>query len=492
VRLAVFLVLAVVASAGLAGTGGTGAAVADATVANVAVTGVNVTPATAVPGETVTVVPTIENFASSNETYDVTAVALRSAPGDDFREIARVRDPGRLSPGGSLQVPLTETFSTPGTKRLSVVVFGRTEGGDSVQLSYPVTVRVDDAHPKVELDVRRPVEGVESNATVTVANGLSRDLRNVEVTLSGDVEVERPRQVAATLPAGETRAFAFSVTPTDAGRTDVDATVEYTLPDGPTRETGTSVRVDARALEDRLDLTTNVTGNALSVTATNLGNTRIEDLVVGGESDNASIGQAVVPSLDPGASTTVRLPVRDPTGTVRVDVRASYEVGGRTVNTTGEAATLRVNPGRVTLTGIDVGRESGHLVVSGSASNVGLSPVDSVVVRAVETEGVTPVAPNREYFVGSIPASDFVSFDVTARVSANATEIPLEVSYLSDGRRRVERVSVPVGEAASTPSNGGGGSGGGGLLVPALVGLVVVVAVAALIVVAWRNRRGDD
>jgi hypothetical protein len=118
-----------------------------------------------------------------------------------------------------------------------------------------------------------------------------------------------------------------------------------------------------------------------------------------------------------------------------------------------------------------------------------------VVVRVLEREGVRPVAPNREYFVGSIPASDFVSFDVTVRVSEDVTTIPLEVTYLSEGERRVEEVTVPVDDATvRTPdrSGGGVGAGTGDLLVPVAVGAVVVLVVGVLVVLGWRNRRVGD
>jgi hypothetical protein len=359
-----------------------------------------------------------------------------------------------------------------------------------------VTVRVTDEDPRVAVDIAEPIEGVESNATVTVANGLDRDLRNVEVTLSGDVTVERPRRVRSTLAAGETASFPFGAVPEGSGETGVTATVEYALAGGPTRSVSTTKTVRTAALDDRVALTTNVTGRRVVVTATNLGNVEVENLVVAGNATNATVGQTVVGTLGPEESATVSLPVRDLDGPATVEVRADYEVGDEIVTTPAERVTLRSTPGRVELTGLDVQPESGHLVVTGSASNVGLSPVDSVVVRVVESEGVTPVSPNREYFVGTIPASDFVSFDVTARVDENVSEIPLRVTYLSDGQRRVEEVSAPYREATvETPDRSDGGSGdagGGGILLPAAVGVVVVLAVGVLVYVGWRNRRVGD
>jgi hypothetical protein len=467
-----------------------------ATAANVAITDVNVSPTSPVPGETVTFTATVENFEGSNQTFVVEGATLRTKPGEGFTEFARIRNPGRVAPGASLRLPLVRSFATPGTRELRVEVYGRVDGGGRLQLTYPVTVRVAEADPRVAVDLSRPIAGVESNATVTVANGLDRDLRNVEVTLSGDVTVERPRQVRSALAAGETGSFAFEAVPTGAGETGLTATVEYTLANGPTRRVAATKTVRTAELDDRVVLTANASGRMVSVTATNLGNVDAEGLVVRGVATNATVGQAVVGTLAPDETATVRLPVQDLDGTAAVEVRADYEVAGTAVSVAGDRVRLRSRPGRVELTGIDVQRESGHLVVTGSASNVGLSAVDSVVVRVREVDGVTPAPPNREYFVGSIPASDFVSFDVTARVTGDTTSIPLEVTYLSDGQRRVEEVSAPYREATvETPDRSDGGSGdagGGGILLPAAVGVVVVLAVGVLVYVGWRNRRVGD
>ena len=491
--LVVALVPASAVAVGVEVGAGVGVGTAETLVANAAITNVSVSPNSPVPGETVRFAATVENFRGSNETFVVEAAALRTGPGGDFNEYARIRDPGRIPPGASLQIPLLQSFGSTGTKDLRVVVFGRTAGGERVQLTYPVTVRVTDEAPRVAVDLSEPIRGVESNATVTVANGLGRDLRNVEVTLSGDVTVERPRQVRSTLAAGETASFPFRAAPNGSGGTDVTATVEYTLAGGPTRSVSTTKTVRTAELDDRVALTTNVTGRRVVVTATNLGNVDAENLVIRGNATNATVGRAVVGTLRPDESATASLPVRDVDGPVTVEVRADYEVGDTTATTPAERVTLRSTPGRVELTGLDVQPESGHLVVTGSASNVGLSPVNVVVVRVAESEGVAPVSPNREYFVGTIPASDFVSFDVTARVDGNVSEIPLRVTYLSDGRRRVEEVSVPYrGAAAETPDRSDGDSGGGGLLLPAVVGVAVVMVVGVLVFVGWRNRRVGD
>ncbi|MFC6727013.1 hypothetical protein ACFQE1_22055, partial [Halobium palmae] len=167
----------------------------------------------------------------------------------------------------------------------------------------------------------------------------------------------------------------------------------------------------------------------------------------------------VVESLPPGATRTVQLGVSNLDGPTSVTVRAAYEVDGRTNRTVEQTVEVRANPGRIQLTGLDSADEGDYLRISGSASNVGLQPVDSVIVRVLPVEGVEPSPPNREYFVGTVPASDFVSFDVSAQVGANVSQVPLEVTYLSDGTRRSETVEVPVEPAVGSGAVGGSGGG---------------------------------
>jgi hypothetical protein len=172
-----------------------------------------------------------------------------------------------------------------------------------------------------------------------------------------------------------------------------------------------------------------------------------------------------------------------------LDITARYELGAETRQ---RSTSSRVNigrvPGEIELTGLDVRREDGQLHVVGNAANVGLERVDSVLVRVASAPGIEPAPPNPEYFVGTVPASDFVSFDVYATVDGDVSEIPLVVTYLADGQQRTLRTTVSYDSSAQqTPANDGDNGTGP---VVFLVGGLVVLAVAATVAVGWRNRGG--
>lgn len=473
---------------------------------NASVTNVTVSPQQPVPGESTTFTATVRNLASSESEYTIDAVALRSPENSPLEEYARIRDLGTLAPGTELTVPLDASFDSPGTKDLRIVVFGENADGERITLQYPVSVRVVDGEPTVDVNVSRAVVDAESTATVTVANGMDRELRNVEVSLDG-VPTEQTRRVRSRLAGGETAEFRFTIEPEETGEATVRANVDYELANsGVDGSTSARTRVTVEELNERVtvDGVARRGESAIEVTVTNLGNSRVESVIVGGESGDLGVGRATIAALAPGASRTVMVPVSglDPGASATASIRAAYDVPGRD-GYTGEADGGQVvfdkvpnatpstpqPPAEIRLTGIEVVEEDGKLRISGSASNVGLTEAQSVIVSVRETEGVTPAEPSREYFVGRVPGSDLVSFDVYARTDGSVDTIPLEVSYLSEGERQTQEFSVPAPNVDRTtvpePSSGS-------MVLPAVGGTLVVLAVLVIIFIGWRSRRDDS
>jgi hypothetical protein len=166
-----------------------------------------------------------------------------------------------------------------------------------------------------------------------------------------------------------------------------------------------------------------------------------------------------------------------------VDVRVDYETAGTQAS---ERTTVqyRSNPGRVAVTGVDYEVEDGTVFVSGSVANVGLTDVNGVVVRVVPAPGVDPVRPYPDYFVGTVPSSDFATFDLSAAVADDVDTVPVEVRYLVQGERRVVTTNVSVADRpAPAPEASGGPSTV--VLVAGALGVLVVVTVAVYL---YRRR----
>jgi len=454
---------------------------------------VEVTPDPVLEGESVTIAPTIANDESATGTFNLTSVALRTTDGDRLRPHTNITNLGTLSPGASVRVPFEVEFEAAGQKRLRVVALGENETGARKRVEYPVSFRVRDDHPDVRVATDDTVTaGVDEPLNVTVSNGFERELRGVRVEVIGDgLDVDPVTAGTATLAAGDERTFAFDVRGSDPGTRAVEVVVRYRTTTGLERETTDRYELSFDPLREDVSIDAGVPAageTTVPVTVGNFGNAPIENVVVRAEASNGSVSPVAVGTLAAGTTERVELTVDGVETRADLRVFATYESTGETkrVETTSR---VRAQPaGEIELTGLDVEREGGRLHVVGSAANVGLDEVNSVVVRVRATEQVEPAPPNREYFVGTVPASDFVSFDVYATVDGNVSEIPLEVTYLAGGERRTVDATVPY-EGPTEPREPTTDGGGSGPLVY-VVGAVAALLVVALVVVGWR-RRGE-
>lgn len=111
-------------------------------------------------------------------------------------------------------------------------------------------------------------------------------------------------------------------------------------------------------------------------------------------------------------------------------------------------------PTEIRLTGVSTDEGDGHKRITGSVSNLGISDANSVLVRVQETEDVTPVQPQKSYFVGTVLQSNFAPFEVTAAIDDDADTIPLEVTYIADGERHTKTTTVEVSDGSSSAVNG--------------------------------------
>ena len=411
------------------------------------ITNVTVSPQEPRPGELVRFTTTIQNAQGASGSFEVTDVWIRDA--DSSTEYARAEDLGNVPPGASLQVPLTTRFDSAGVEDLRVRVNVVNQNDELTRLEYPVTVVVSDRATQLSVDVEEPVVGATSEVNVTVSNGGADPIRQLDLRVGGDgVDAENPRRLLARLDAGADRTFTYDVTFTQSGETDLDAALQYTSTSGQTQTVRQTESVRVEPLREDVSVEARVASSGganppLLVEVTNFGNAVLEDVSVRVADGDRTVARRAVRPVAAGESREVAVNLSN-VDDAELDVTVAYETGG----SQGEATTTvryASRPGRVVLTGVDYSREGGVVTVSGSASNVGLSEVNSVVLSVVPAEGVEPVPPNREYFVGTVPASDFVSFDLTARVAGNATSIPVRATYVADGVERLRVLGVGPG-----------------------------------------------
>jgi len=467
--------------------------VAGAVQVNASITDVTVSPQSPAPGESVTFTTTVRNLQGSGDAMRISSVELRPGTSRGLPVYTRVRNVGTLGPGAEIPVPLTHTFEEAGTRDLRVYVNARNANTDErIELRYPVSLSVRQRHPQVNLRAGDSVAGVKSTGNVTIANGLDTRISNVEVSVSADgATVLDNRSVFASLGQGATETAAFRFRPGDAGTNKLTATVTYTLPSGTQRTVTQNQSIETETARGEVVLETSRSGGGseqtLGVDIINQANTAAQDIVVTGRSENATVSKTIVGSVPPSSTERVQLNATLSAPRADVVVSANYESGSvqRTATTT---RTLRATPAAIELTGLDVTRQDGVLQITGTTSNVGTTSARSVIVRVVPSENVEPAAPNRDFFVGEVPASDFSSFDLTARATGNVSAIQLDVHYLADGEQTRQSFTVPVDPGLTEQSERQSGVGPvGGLIAILGVAAVAVLVVAGVLVRRYRR-----
>lgn len=499
--------LLVVSAAGAVGP----AAGADA---RLTLTETTVTPATPTAGAPITAETTLRLSAGSDTPMTVDEVRVV----DDGETYGTATDLGRLSPGETLDVPVTFTVSEADSYDLRVVAEGTDEDGDAVEASRPLSVGVEPGAPQVELDDPELVAGVDRSVEATVSNPTTAPLRDIEISGVGSTD----NASVATLAAGASQSVNFSIQPEAAGEQTVDVTTSYTTPNGARLETvqTESVTVEEFAadigvraseassdggqapggdglpgligggggggLQPQSDAESDTDTERIDVTVTNFGNTPVEDVVLTGEDGDgarlASVGRfAATDTLAPGASATVTVDLSD-VRTDNISFVASYETPGGTEESElvyGYDAKL----GQATLTGIDVtADDDGAITIEGNLANVGDGELSGAVVAVEGTDSVRPDYPQRTYFVGTVEGSAFAPFELTAQADGAATNVTIRVDYAVDGEQRTERTTVPL-----PGNNGGGGQLPVGVVLALTVGLVGVAA-ATVYSRRYRNR----
>jgi len=383
---------------------GTGAAAVTAADPAVQLSSVTVTPDDPNTGEQVTIEATISNLENSDTTVDVTDLYVRT-PGTT-EEFARGEDVGSISPGGTLSVPVSTTFETPGQKRLDINLGVRDEDGAYHSYTYPVYVDVSEPVVKADLSAATPGNGSETTE-ISLTNFGNTNLSDVEITAVADGEVLD-------------RNFVYDVAPESSRTTTFD--------------------------------TGGVGSDTVEFTAT---------YTAAGANHSTSLG---------------------------VDVDEDAQI-----------------PGEIRLTAIEVSRAGPGVTIQGDAANLGGTDADSVLVRVGDADDVRPASPSGEYFVGGIEASEFATFELTARTDANVSSVPVEIAYIVDNERVTTTQRIDLTAAGSSAGVGavpGGGAPGegaagpgpgpddsGGLPLRLVGGAVAVIGVAVGVVVyRWRNR----
>jgi hypothetical protein len=256
----------------------------------------------------------------------------------------------RIEAGATKQYEFTATPAV--AERLPVEVsLSYTVGGEQrgAEYTFEPSFGTADApadRPQLQVDVEEAVAGASRPVTVTVANGLGNEVRQLELNVSSpDVTFQSNTRVRSVLQAGGTAELAFSAVAEESGVYPVQVTfdyrddgvqqqvtrtfdVEFAPPSNPGRVQLTDV--DAVAEGDSLEL---------SATASNVGSERVESVIVSlPDSADVSGREYFVGGIDGSDFSSFTISTTVDRNVTSVPVEVTYVVDGVQKTVTTEVA----------------------------------------------------------------------------------------------------------------------------------------------------------
>ena len=194
---------------------------------------------------------------------------------------------------------------------------------------------------------------------------------------------------------------------------------------------------------------------AIEVSVSNFGSATARDVYVNASGESENYTRLPVSDVSPNSTETAVFETDQFDADETLTFEAAYRLSTdspeseRQLTTT----TYEYRPGAdsLVLTDMELEYDGDRLLLTGNAGNIGETKLKSTVVAVGQAANVTPSAPQRDYFVGTIPESDFVTFDLMATIDDDTTPetIPVDVQYRADGVQYEQTIEVPYDEPAA-------------------------------------------
>lgn len=292
----------------------------------------------------------IASAEDSDRQYRINSVSLFDGNGEDAEEIADTSDDlDRLHPGSTESVTLDVERNETGVHELYATATLQRLGGGEREVTTPVTVRVHDPEPLVQVDTENAAPGTWRDVNVSVANSEDEPIRSVSLSLDADdVRFSDREQIASSIGPDEERTFTFSAHPGESEITELELHLSYEDSDEQYRELNRTVEADFTASDDvgEVQLTgvsavTNGEGVEISGNAANVGTDDVDSVVVSVPDQDGVRGiqpqpEYFVGSVDGSdfASFTVNAEVEENVSEIPLEV--TYRVDGVEHHTTTE------------------------------------------------------------------------------------------------------------------------------------------------------------
>ncbi len=174
-------------------------------------------------------------------------------------------------------------------------------------------------------------------------------------------------------------------------------------------------------------------------------------------------------------------------GVKDVSFSASYFNGDNLHSSAEVSTTINVvEQSSLLLTAIEIEDVGSKYSITGDINNVGTTDAKNVMVSVVESDDVEPIQPYANYFIGTLEADDFSSFELSARVSGDTTSIPVLIEF-----RNTDNAYTSITETIDLGSNSIIGSGSSDGMSPIVIGAIVISAIAIIGIIgySWKKRK---
>ncbi|ABR56108.1 COG1361 family protein [Methanococcus aeolicus] len=116
---------------------------------------------------------------------------------------------------------------------------------------------------------------------------------------------------------------------------------------------------------------------------------------------------------------------------------------------------------QLVLTGVNVGGMN-EKTITGDLSNIGTTKAKSVLVSIKRTDDIIPVRPYENYFVGTLNADDYGSFELHCQINENVSGVPIIITYRDEDNNLIKmEKNISISENGQISNNENYGSNGG-------------------------------
>lgn len=335
-------------------------------------------------------------------------------------------------------------------------------GGAAVVAADEPAIQISPPTTAAETAVVGETVTVETDVTNLKQTNGTVDITAVYLRITDSTEEYARLGNGGTLAPGGTLTVPVQATFEEPGEKDLTLHVTVRDETGEYYSYSSPFTLDVEPAEVRGELSTTTANESgrTAVTLTNIGNVPFTDVEIRALEDGAVTDRRLARDIDPDGSRTVTFD-RDRFDAESVTFVAAYTADNESHQQTRTVELDREVPGEIRLTSVEARPGGGTVTLDGEAANVGGTDVQSVLVSVRDTDGVTPVAGAGEFFVGSVDASEFATFELAASVDNGTSAVPVEVAYIVDGDRVTETQTVQIPSADGTPAASSGQVEGG-------------------------------